>query len=83
MTIASEKIAGLLHQTRSPSWTSDNTVELSAAIKNLTADEAHLALLSFCRGMLTASRSCLLIRRDAAMLEDIMAERDESGRPPQ
>lgn len=79
MTPSSERIAELLHRTRSPGWSADDTLALSAAVKGITADDAHLALLSFVTGMLSASRGCLLIARDAAMIDEVMAERDNQG----
>lgn len=79
MTIASERIAELLHRSRSPGWSTDNTLELSAAVKVATEDDAHLALLSFTTGMLSAARGVVQIQRDAALLAETMTERDERG----
>ena len=74
-----QRIAGLLHQTRSASWTIEQTHELVAAVREASEVETKLALLSYTMGMLTASRSCLMLQRDAALIEQVLAERDESG----
>lgn len=83
MTSNAQRIAELLHLTRSAAWTSDDSLALSAALKSATADDCHLALLTFSMSMLAASRGCLLIQRDAALLEETLAERDEAGGPLQ
>lgn len=71
------RIAELLHQTRSASWTSDHCLELSGAMKGQPAEILALALLEFSQGMLRAARQVVTIQRDAAITEQVMCERDE------
>lgn len=73
------RIAGLLHQTRNASWTSDNTLELSAAIKTATPYEMAMALIEYSHDLLRASKQVLTIQRDAALAEQLMNERDATG----
>lgn len=69
-------IAALLHQTRSASWTSDRTLELSAAMKGQSAEVLAMALLEFSQGLLRASHGVVSIQINAAITEQIIAERD-------
>jgi len=71
-----QHIAALLHKTRSPGWTTDNTLELSAAMKAATHDEMVMALLMFTSDMLAAARNVVTLQRDAAVIEQVVAERD-------
>ena len=79
MSEKSESIAALLHQTRSSSWTVDDTLSLSAAIKGATADEAAMALISFTLGMLASAHSATLLQRETALLEEGLAVRNGLG----
>lgn len=73
---AALKIAELLHRSRSASWTSDHTLELSAAMRNQPAEIMALALLEFSQGLLKASHQVVALQIDC---ETAIAERD-SGR---
>lgn len=79
MTTASERITELLHRTRSTDWTSDDALALSGAIRSASPDEAKLALLDFGYALLAAARTVVTLQRDAALLAEMMAERDERG----
>lgn len=72
-----QNIAALLHQSRSPSsWTLAQVHELVAAVRSATELETKLALLSFVSGLLAASRQIVTLQRDAAIAEQLAAERD-------
>lgn len=73
------RIAGLLHQTRSASWTSDRSLELSAAMKTATPGEMALALLEFSHDLLRAAKSVTELQLNAAIGEQVMNERDATG----
>lgn len=73
-TTAAERIAALLHMTRTASWTSDNTLELSAAMKGQPPDVLAMALLQFSQGLLRASRQVVALQIDCA---NGQAARDE------
>lgn len=73
------RIAGLLHQARNVSCTSNLSLELSAAIKGATPYEMAMALLEFSHDLLRASKQVLTIQRDAALAEQILNERDATG----
>ena len=74
-----QRIAGLLHQTRNASWTTDSTLELSAALKMATPGELATALLAFSNDLLRAAKQVVTIQRDAAIVDQVMAERDATG----
>lgn len=71
-----QHIAALLHMSRSPAWTTDNTLELSAATRSATHDEMAMALLMFTSDMLAAARNVVTIQRDMAAMEQVLTERD-------
>lgn len=73
-------IAALLHQTRSASWTSDRTLELSAAMKGQSAEVLACALLQYSQGLLRAAHGAVTIQLDCAITEQVIAERDSAGR---
>lgn len=74
---AASHIAELLHRSRSASWTSDCTLELSAAMRNQPAEILALALLQFSQSMLRAAKQVVTIQLDAAVTDEVLAERDE------
>jgi hypothetical protein len=76
MKALSNKIAEKLHQTRAAAWTIDDSIELAATIRAASADECQHALLDFTMGLLSASRNVLTLQLDAALIEDVIAERD-------
>lgn len=71
------KIAALLHLSRSASWTSDHCLELSGAMKGQPPEVLACALLEFSRSLLRASRQVVTLQIDAAIVEQVIAERDE------
>lgn len=73
-TNQAERIATLLHMTRAPSWTSDRTLELSAAMKGQPPEVLAMALLQFSQGLLRASRQVVALQLDCA---NGQAARDE------
>lgn len=78
-TQAAERIAALLHQTRSAGWTYDRTFELTAAMRGQAPETLALALMLYTQGLLNASRQVLTLQRDAAILDQVAAERDIQG----
>ena len=74
----SDLIAGMLFQSRQPSWNSDDTLALSAAIKNITPDEAKIALMKFTMGMLAAAKNITELQRDAAIAADLLDQQNGS-----
>jgi hypothetical protein len=82
MTMASPKqraqrIAELLHLSRNATWTTDQTLELSAAVKGQSTEILAMALLLFSGGLLLAARSATQLEREVVIAE---AELDERGR---
>lgn len=73
-TTAAERIATLLHMSRTASWTSDQTLELSAAMKGQPPEVLAMALLQFSQGLLHASRQVVELQIDCA---NGQAARDE------
>lgn len=67
-------IASLLHQSRSASWTSNHTLELSGAMKGQPPEVLAMALLEYSQGLLNASRQVVSLQIDC---ETAIAERDE------
>lgn len=74
-----QKIAELLHRSRSASWTSDHTLELSGAMKGQPPEVLALALLEYSQGLLKASRGVVSLQIDAAVTEALLDERDAAG----
>lgn len=70
---AASRIAELLHRSRSASWTSDHSLELSAAMRHQPPEILALALLEFSQGLLKASRQVVSLQIDC---ETAVAERD-------
>lgn len=79
MTVASERLAELLHRSRSPGWTSDDAIALSDAIRAASSDECTLALFSFGQALLAAARNVVQLQRDAAVLAETVAQYDQQG----
>lgn len=77
---AALRIAELLHRSRSTSWCSDHCLELSAAMSGQSADVLALALLEFSQSMLRAAKQVVTIQLDAAVTDEVIAERDAGGR---
>lgn len=74
------RIAGLLHRSRCASWTSDQTLELSAAMRGQPPEVLALALVEYSYAMLRASHGVVSLQIDAAITEQVIAERDAGGR---
>lgn len=76
---AASRIAELLHRSRCASWTSDHCLELSAAMRNQPPEVLACALLEFSQSMLRASRQVVTTQINAAIVEQVLAERDAGG----
>lgn len=59
-------IAGLLHETRSTSWSTDRTLELSAAMRDQPAEVLAMALITYMSDLLRASRQVVGLQIDCA-----------------
>lgn len=70
---AASKIAELLHRSRCASWTSDHTLDLSAAMRNQPPEVLACALLEFSQNMLCAAHGVVSLQIDC---ETAVAERD-------
>lgn len=71
-----QHIAELLHLARTPGWTTDQTLELTAALKGQSTEVLAMAVLLFGGGLLLAARSATELQREVAIAE---AEIDERG----
>lgn len=78
-TEKARRIASLLHLTRNASFSSDQALELSAALHGAKMEEIAWGTIEFCTGLLSASRQVLRVRRDAAVVDQVFAERDGAG----
>lgn len=67
-------IAELLHLTRSTSWTSDSALELSAAMRDQSAETLAMALITYTTGLLRASRGVVELQLGC---QQSQAARDE------
>lgn len=76
---AALRIAELLHRSRSASWTSDCTLELSAAMRHQPPEVLACALLEYSQAMLRAAHGVVSIQINAAITEQVIAERDAGG----
>lgn len=68
-----QKIAGLLHELRSPAAGFNEAHQLAEILHQANYDDCKLALLEFCRSMLIASRNIAQMQIDAATVQ---AKRD-------
>lgn len=71
MTATSNKIVELLHMTRSGTWTADDSLMLSDAIREASPAESKIALLDFGFALLAAAKNVVTIQRNAAMLAEL------------
>ena len=71
-----QRIAELLHISRSGCWTSDHCLELSAEMKGQSPEVLACALLEFSQSMLRGAHQVVSLQRDAAIIEQVIAERD-------
>lgn len=73
MTIRTEKITALLHETRATTWSADKAMELAHLLNEVTTYEKAIAVMEYSRGLLLTSRNILQFQITAAVAE---AERD-------
>lgn len=77
MTSAKEHavhIAELLHMARNATWTTDQTLELSAALKGQSTEILAMGLLLFASGLLLAARNATEHQREMIVIEAALAE---------
>jgi hypothetical protein len=67
-------IAELLHLTRSSTWSTDRALELSAAMRDRSAETLAMALITYSTGLLRASRQVVALQIDC---EKSQIARDE------